>query len=233
MTTTHLILRNAHISAGFLTLLAGLAAVTFPKGSFVHRRAGNVFFVSMLVLSAFGVVLSLIKTPNMGNIMGGTTAFYMVGTAWATVIRAPGRVGRFELIASFFGFAIALGATSFGVLALFSPNGRFHHYPPLMYFSFASMLFIAAAMDARMSARGGLTGSARTSRHLTRMLLGFFFATASFFFGQPTFLPDFIRYTALRPIFALFPLALLLFWLVRVRVWPSIRKVRMARLAGF
>ena len=231
MTTTHLILRNIHITAGFLTLLSGLAAATFAKGSYLHRRAGNVFFVSMVLLGPIGVVLSLMKTPNMGNIMGGTTAFYFAVTAWATVIRPAGRIGRFEVIASAFGFAVALGATSFGVLAMMSPNGRFHEYPPLMYFIFASVLFIAAAMDARMVARGGLTDVPRTSRHLSRMLLAFFMATGSFFFGQPAFLPDFVKQTALRPILGLFPLALLVFWLIRVRAWPALKKLRTPRLA--
>ncbi len=231
MTTTHLILRNLHIAAGLLTLVSGVAAMTLRKGSPLHRRAGNAFFVSMLVLSAAGVVLSTMNTPNMGNIMGGTTAFYMVATAWATVIRPPGRIGRFEIASAIAGFAIALGASSLGVLALNSPKGLFAGYPPLMYFIFAGVLFVAAAMDTRMVARGGLTGTPRTSRHLSRMCLAFFMATGSFFFGQPAFLPDIVRETALRPILGLFPLVLLVYWMLRVRVWPVIRKARTVPLA--
>jgi hypothetical protein len=231
MTTMHLVLRYAHISAGVLTLASGALAMTFSKGSWLHRRAGNVFFVSMLILSAAGVVLSLIKTPNMGNIMGGTTAFYMVATAWATVIRKPGETGRFEIVAALAGLAVTVAAISFGVQALLSPNGRFHEYPALMYFIFASVLMMGTAGDARMIVRGGLTGTARTTRHLWRMCLAFFMATGSFFFGQPTFLPAGIRDTALRPIFALLPLGLLLYWLIRVRVWPSLRRIAAHRYA--
>jgi hypothetical protein len=166
MTTTHMILRYAHITAGVLTLVTGVAAMTFRKGSSLHRKAGNVFFVSMLVLSSAGVVLSLIKTPNMGNIMGGTTAFYMVATAWATVIRQPGHTGRFEIVAALAGLVITVGATTFGVLALSNPNGRFNGYPALMYFIFASVALLATALDVRMIVRGGLTGATRTTRHL-------------------------------------------------------------------
>jgi hypothetical protein len=226
MTTTHLVLRNLHIASGLLTLVAGAGAMTFRKGSSLHRRAGNVFFVSMLVLSSAGVILALIPAPNMGTIMGGTTAFYMVATAWATVIRPPGQVGRFEVIAAVAGFTIAIGASTFGVLAATSANGRFYGYPPLMYFIFATVIVVAAAMDVRMVARGGLIGAPRTSRHLSRMGLAFFMATGSFFFGQPRFLPDFVRETALRPILGLLPLGLLVFWLIRVRVWPRIAKAR-------
>jgi hypothetical protein len=199
--------------------------MTFSKGSWLHRKAGNVFFVSMLILSAAGVVLSLIKTPNMGNIMGGTTAFYMVATAWATVIRKPGEIGRFEIVAALFGFAVAVGAISFAVQALTSPKGLFYGYPALMYLIFASVLLFATAGDARMIAHSGFTGTARTTRHLTRMCLAFFMATGSFFFGQPRFLPDVIRETALRTIFGLLPIGLLLYWLVRVRVWPKLRRI--------
>ena len=230
MTITHLILRNLHITAGLLTLLSGAGAMALPKGSWLHRRAGNVFFVSMLILSSAGVILALIPTPNMGTVMGGTTAFYMVVTAWATVIRSPGQVGRFELGAAIAGFVIAVGAGSMGILAQISPSGRFYGYPPLMYYIFGAVLFVAASMDVRMLRLRGLTGSARTSRHLSRMSLAFFMATGSFFFGQPAFLPDIVRTTALRPILGLFPLGLLVVWMIRIRVWPSIRKARAVRL---
>jgi hypothetical protein len=220
MTTIHLVLRNVHIAAGVLTLVSGFAAMLLKKGSPLHRRAGNAFFVAMVLLGPLGVALSLLKTPNMGNIMGGTTAFNLVVTAWATVIRPAGRIGGFEIAAALFGFAVAAGATTFGVLAMLDPKGVYHAYPPMMYFIFASVLWIAVGMDARMIVRRGVSGVARTSRHLTRMSLAFFMATGSFFFGQPGFLSPVIRDTALRPILGLFPLALLIFWLIRVRLWP-------------
>lgn len=225
MTTTHMVLRYAHIIAGVLTLVCGAAAMSFAKGSPMHRRAGNVFFVSMLVLSSFGVVLSLIKTPNMGNIMGGTMAFYLVVTAWATVIRQPGRTGRFELFAALGGSIIAAGASTFGVLALRDPRGLFNGYPPVMYFIFAGVALLATALDFRMIARGGLAGVARTTRHLWRMSLAFFMATGSFFFGQPTFVPEVLRETGLYIVAGLLPLGLLIYWMIRVRVWPAVQRM--------
>jgi hypothetical protein len=230
MTLGHLILRYAHITAGVLTLASGVGAMTFHKGSPLHRKAGNLFFVSMLVLSSAGVVLSLIKTPNMGNIMGGTTAFYLVATAWATVIRKPGEIGRFEIAAALGGLTIAVGATAFGLKAVNSPKGLFYGYPPIMYFIFASVGLLATALDFRMIARGGLTGVARTTRHLWRMSLSFFMATGSFFFGQPRFVPTVLRETGLYIVAGVFPLALLVYWLIRVRVMPLFRKGNVAAL---
>ena len=226
LSTTHFVLRYAHIVAGLLTLACGILAMTFAKGSRPHRIAGNVFFVSMLVLASSGVVLAFDGKPNMGNIMGGVTALYMVVTAWATVIRPPGTVGTFERVAALAGLGIGGAATSFAVLAMNAPNGRFNGYPPLMYLIFAGVVLAATALDGRMILRGGVTGAARTSRHLSRMSLAFFMATGSFFFGQPKFVPTFLKETGLYIVAGLFPLALLLYWMARVRVWPALRRPR-------
>jgi hypothetical protein len=231
MTTVYLILRYAHIAAGLSTLVSGAAAMTFRKGSPLHRKSGNVFFVSMLVLSSFGVVLALIPTPNMGTVMAGTMAFYMVATGWATVIRQPGRTARFEMIAALVGFAITVVAGTFGVLAVNDPKGLFYGYPALMYFIFGGVALLATTLDVRMIVRGGLTGAPRTTRHLWRMSLAFFMATGSFFFGQPKFVPLVLRETGLYIVAGLLPLALMIYWLIRIRVWPKIRKVRGLRPA--
>jgi hypothetical protein len=224
MTTTHLILRYIHITGGTLALLAGLGAMVLPKGSWGHRKVGNLFFVSMLMLSVAGVILASIKTQNAGNIMGGATAFYMVATAWATVIRPAGRVGRPERALAVLGGAGALAAATFGVLAATSSTGRFAGYPPLMYFIFAGIVGLAAALDVRMIQLGGLTGSARTTRHLWRMSIAFFMATGSFFFGQPRFVPLWMKETNLFIVAGLLPLALMIFWLIKIRLIPRVRR---------
>jgi hypothetical protein len=200
--------------------------MTFAKGTRPHRVAGNVFFVSMLVLAAAGVILSLMKKPNMGNVMGGVTALYMVSTAWMTVIRQPGRTGRFELLAALAGLVIGAGAATFGLLAMSDPKGRFYGYPALMYFIFAGVVLLAVAFDAKMIRRGGVSGTARTSRHLSRMSLAFFLATGSFFFGQPKFVPAILHETKLYIVAGLLPLGLMIYWLARIRVWPIVRRSR-------
>lgn len=226
MATVQLLLRYTHITAGLLTLSCGLLAMSLPKGTRPHRLAGNVFFGSMVVLASGGIVLSLVRVPNMGNIMGGLTALYMVTTAWTTVLRPPGRTGRSEVVAALGGLVVGGGATALGVQAANSPDGLFYGYPPLMYFIFAGVLFAASALDVRMILRGGVLGLPRTVRHLTRMSLAFFMATASFFFGQPKFVPAFLRDTGLYVVAGLLPLGLMLFFLVRVRVWPAITEWR-------
>src|SRR4051812_33234607 len=112
MTTAHLILRYTHISMAMVGLTSGAAAMILRKGSGLHRQSGNVFFVSMLIMSAAGAYIAAYMKPNMGNVMGGMLTFYMVATAWLTVWRAPGQTGVLEVGATFLGLAtVATGAT--------------------------------------------------------------------------------------------------------------------------
>lgn len=235
MTTGHLILRVTHISMGSLALLSGAAAMTFLKGSRLHRLSGNVFFVSMLIMAATGVYISIFITPTMGNVMGGTMAFYLTATAWLTVWRKPGEIGRLEIVLALLGLATAITAIAFGITALQSPDGRFSGYGPPLYFVFGAAALLGTVLDVRMIARRGFTGTARLTRHLSRMCFAFFIATGSFFFGQAKLFPAAVRESGLLSIPALLPFALLLFWVFRLRVWPSVKRawsVRFVRQAS-
>jgi hypothetical protein len=66
-----------HIAAGTLGMLSGFVAIFFRKGSRRHGIAGNVFVISMLILSASGVYLALVKS-QLGNVSGGILTFYLV-----------------------------------------------------------------------------------------------------------------------------------------------------------
>jgi hypothetical protein len=224
MTTIHLVLRYAHISMGMLALLSGAAAMVLPKGSRPHKRSGDAFFVSMLIMAASGTAISIFITPVRGNIMGGTLALYMVATAWATVVRAPGRVGRFEVGAALGGLAIAAAGLVFGLRAASAPNGLLDHYPAAFYFIFGGVALFAAGLDAGVIARGGVTGAARLTRHLWRMCLAMFMATSSFFLGQAKLFPLAVRESGVLKIPVILVVGALLWWLVRVRVVPLVRR---------
>ena len=230
MTTMHLVLRYAHISMGMLALASGAAAMIFRKGSRPHRLSGNVFFVAMLIMAGAGTYISIFITPVMGNIMGGSLTFYLVATGWATVIRKPGQVGRFEVAAPLFGLAIVITGITFGVQAANSAKGMLDSYPPMFYFIFASAALFATAMDVRLLVRGGVSGAARTSRHLTRMCVAMFMATASFFLGQAKLFPAGVRESGVLKIPVLLVIGALLYWLIRIRIVPAIRKLRPIRL---
>jgi hypothetical protein len=232
MTPGHLILRYAHISMGILALLAGAASMTFQKGSPLHKKAGTVFFVSMMIMAGAGLYISVVIAPVMANVMGGSLTLYLTATAWLTVWRDPGETGRLDIGAMLWGFAVASAGYTFAWLALQTPKGTLDGFPLPFYIVIASIAALSSLGDFRMINRGGFTGAQRTTRHLWRMSLAFFMATGSFFFGQPKFVPSILRETGLYIVFGLAPLGLMLFWLIRVRVWPSVRRAWTVRGAA-
>jgi hypothetical protein len=231
MTFTHMILRWAHISMGLVGILSGAAALTFRKGSRPHQMVGQVFFVSMLIMSSMGATLAMTYSPNRGNVMGGGMTFYMVATAWATVRRRPGETGRLEVVLALLGSTVASAGWTFGVMAALAPDNMLDKYHPPLYFIFGSVALLLTVFDVRMIVRGGVTGAARLTRHLLRMCLGMFMATASLFLGQPKVFPMAIRHSGLLPVPVLLVVAALLYWLVRIRVWPRLRRARTPRAA--
>lgn len=230
MTTTHLVLRYAHISMGILSLVSGAAAMILRKGSPPHRQSGNVFFVAMLIMALTGTYISVFIRPVMGNVMGGMLALYLTATAWATVWREPGETGCLEIGMALVAFATAILGFTFGLQAASNPHGLLDEYPAPFYFIFGAVALLGAALDARMIARRGFSGAARTTRHLSRMCLAMFMATASFFLGQAKLFPSGVRESGVLRIPVLLVVGALLYWLIRVRVLPSLRRMRSVRL---
>jgi hypothetical protein len=205
-----------HIGGGIVGVLSGSVAVIAPKGERVHRLFGTIFFVSMLLMSGVGFVVSFfLNSPT--NIMAGLFAFYMVGTAWLTVKRKDGEIGQLEKIA----FAVPVVATIAGVtwiiMARNSPTGTIGDAPVEALYGTVAVGLLAAGSDLNVILRGGISGSARIARHLWRMMTGLFVATGSFFLGQQSVMPGFVQGSPVLFVLALFPLPLLLYWLFRVR----------------
>jgi len=215
MTTLAFIL---HIGGGALALATGLVAALATKGGRLHRMAGTVFFVSMLVMATFALWLSVAVPGQMGNLFGGGFTAYLVATAWMTVRREERAVGAPERIAllvilclcapfAFLLFQVASGA---------APQVRGPHL--IATYSVAAVVALAAICDARVVLAGGISGAPRIARHLWRMCLALTAATGSAFTnGFARFLPGpyHVPPVFFLPLFA--PLALLVFWMIRVR----------------
>lgn len=211
-----------HISAGSAALLSGTAAMIFPKGSRPHRRAGSVFVVSMLCLAASGAYIGFSKDQALNGLMGVQT-FYLVLTAWLTAKRRDGEVGNIDWAALALALAAGAALVLFGFEAARSETGTKDGYPPAAYFIFGSMALFFAAGDIRMRMRGGVSGTQRIKRHLSRMCVALFIATGSFFLGQPQVFPEAVRKTNLLFVPAILPLLLLIFWRLRVRFAAAYR----------
>jgi len=230
--TAHLLLRWIHIAMGTLALGAGASAMLLPKGSRAHARAGTLFFGAMMTMAGSGAVLAAFFVPNAGNVMGGLLASYLTLTGWTTVWREPRRTGRLEIAGALLGAFTAIAGFRWGVEAVAGTRQMLDGYPYQLYFAFGGAALIGAALDARMIARGGCGGAQRTSRHLTRMCLAMYMATASFFLGQAKLFPVAVRESGVLTVPVVLVIGAMLYWLVRVRLWAAVRRLRAHRPAA-
>jgi hypothetical protein len=216
-----------HIVSGTLGMLSGFVAVSLPKGSRSHGRAGNVFVISMLSLSATGVYLAVMKAQP-GNILGGTLTFYLVATAWMTARRREGQPGILDWGALLVVFAVAAVEVTLGLEAAMSPTGLKYDYPPGPYFFLGSVALLAAVGDVRMLVRHGIAGTQRIARHLWRMCFALFIAAASIFLARQQVFPDVLRRTGVLVFLSFLPILLMIFWFLRIRFAHAYKQKGMA-----
>lgn len=216
-----------HVSAGTVAMLAGALAIAFRKGSRGHRRAGNVFVICMLSVSALGSYLGFMK-GEIDNFTGGIFAFYLVATAWATAKRGENESRKLDWIAP--PIALAFAAINFvwGVEVVRAQTAVKNQSSVGAYVFFGTLALLCAAGDVRMLLRHGLSGTQRLVRHLWRMCFGWFIATISFFLGQQQVFPPWLRGSYVLVVLAFLPLAFLIFWFIRVRLTPTYSKTLVA-----
>ncbi|HXA18785.1 MAG TPA: DUF2306 domain-containing protein [Thermoanaerobaculia bacterium] len=209
-----------HICAGIIAVFAGSAALVVRKGGRLHRRTGDVFVISMLIMATSGASMALVKSQR-GNVLAGVFTFYLVATAAVTVMRREKWTGRVELGL----LIIALAAGTSGWILAWRDTDR----GSVIFFSiFASIASLAAAGDIRMLIRGGVTGARRLVRHVWRMGLALFVASGSLFLGtasdpvmkrsglRATLFTPAIRATHLPEIPVLIVVVITIFWLCRL-----------------
>jgi hypothetical protein len=206
-----------HIIAGTLGMLSGYVAVFLLKGSRRHGIAGNVFVIAMLILSASGFVMAVLKSQP-GNILGGALTFYLVATAWMTARRREGKPGIFDWVALLIIAVVGAVQVTYGIEAAMSPTGLKHGYPAWPYFMMGSVAVLATAGDIRMIVHRGISGTPRIARHLWRMCFALFIAASSIFLARQRLFPVFMQKTGVLFLLTFLPLMLMVFWLVRVRV---------------
>ena len=219
-----------HICGGILGLLSGTAAICFRKGSPRHVFAGKVFVASMLVMAVGAVYLGIVK-HQPSNVSGGIFTFYLIGTAWLTAKRKEGETRRFDWVALLIPLALGILTWLNGINVVRSGASSKDGVPVGMTFFMGSVMLLAAAGDVRMLVRSGVFGPKRIARHLWRMCFGLFIAAGSFFLGPSNrplrllssvkigqHLPPVLFSTGLYLILTILPLAILIFWLMRVRL---------------
>ncbi len=214
-----------HIAGGSLALVSGAAAVAARKGSPLHARAGTWFFGSMLVLGVTASILEPYRSPP-GSPIGGIMVCYFVATSWLAARSRDGTTGKFELLACATALTMAAlmiwgGLTGSGA----TPAGT----GPV--FALGGICLLAGLLDLNALLRRKLTAAQRLSRHLWRMCFAFFIATGSFFLGQQDVMPQAVRGSPLLFLLAFAPFAVMAFWLARLRLAKSFRRVSLRPIA--
>jgi len=224
-------IRWIHIAGGVIALLLGAVAVAIRKGSGTHVTSGTWFCAAMLVLGVTASILAPFKSPPDSPI-GGIMACYFVATAWMAARRRSGTPGRFEKIACAIVLVIAAAIIGAGFKAALSPTPHSGPPGPGALLAIGGICLIAGLLDLRFIIRGKLSATQRISRHLWRMCFAFFIATGSFFLGQQKVLPQAVHGSPILFILAFTPLALMLFWLARVRYSKMINQLKLLDAAS-
>lgn len=210
------LLLTLHISGGLLGVLSGGVAMTFRKGFRWHALAGQMFVTAMLTMAGSGATLAVMKQQT-SNILGGTLAFYLVGTAWMTARRGEReKASWFEWAALLLALVAGAAEMILGARVAMGVSQKAPGVPLAVYFIFGAIMLLAASGDIRWILQGGAFGTKRLVRHLWRMCFAFFIATGSFFLGQQKVFPEAWRGAALWWVLGFLPLGLLIGWLVRV-----------------
>lgn len=210
-----------HVCAGTVGLLSGAAAMTFRKGSARHAQAGNIFVVSMLMMSALGAGMGWIEhlrlmNTQMMNLFNGVLTFYLVATGWATAKRVSGKIRIFDGIALFVVLVDGVSMLAYANKAAHSLTGSTDGYPTGVYVFFGSIALLAAAGDVRMFIHRGVFGAPRILRHLWRMSFALLIAVVSLFLGQQKVFPAAVRGSKMLFIPPLLVLGVMIFWLIRM-----------------
>jgi hypothetical protein len=203
-----------HIGAGFLGLVSGATALYAAKGSGLHRRSGMLFVLAMLAMSISGAAIAALQAVEV-SVIAGLLAAYLVATGLATV-RSPGRPTL--LGSAVVGSTLGLASATMGLEAIAVGDGTRDGYPAGLFLAFGVVALLAAVGDLRVRHPSGVSGRRRLRRHLWRMCTALFIATSSFFLGQADELPEALRIPAVLAILAFLPLAVMAYWLRRVRL---------------
>ena len=219
----------SHIAGGTVGLISGAAALVTRKGSKTHRGAGVAFGVSMIVMAAIGAAVSpYLPIPQRANVLAGILTLYLVVTGWAAVRHKTVTPGRLEIM----GLAVALASAALGVRwaiqASTTSSGTLDDSPPQAFYVFIVMGSLAALGDLTLIVKGQLSGASRLVRHLWRMCAALLIAAGSLFLGQPQVLPRWLRGSPLVFALTFAPLALMIFWIIRLRV----SRTSLARILG-
>ena len=222
-----------HIAGGSLAILSGTAGPSqFAKaGRTIHWLADcSSARCSLLGSTATLLALSL-PIPDLSRATGGTFAVYLVATSWAAARWRKGNTGLFEVWACAAILSLGVAFVGLAIAASRSASGSFAQTGATSYFMFAAVCALFGALDLNVILRP-ISRKVPHCAPPVADVLAFFFATGSFFLRQQKVMPAAVHGSLILWALGLAPLAIMLVWLVRLRLPKSMNRLRVA-LPGF
>lgn len=208
-----------HIGGGTLGLIFGAIAIFAKKGATVHRIVGRVFVAAMFVSYLIGALVApFLNEGQRPNFVAAILALTLLITGVLAAKRRNPAVGWVEYLGLLAALFVVVAGGVFMLQAASHPSGTVDGSPPQAFILFIAIGSVCVLEDLWLCIKGSITGATRLSRHLWRMCMSLFIASASFFLGQQKMLPsDFVdSFWLFVPV--LFPLVAMLIWLVVVRL---------------
>ncbi|MEP0368307.1 MAG: hypothetical protein ABJN36_15640 [Cyclobacteriaceae bacterium] len=214
-----------HIAGGTVALLSGLLSLLSKKGSTWHIRFGLIFFYSMIIMAGMASFLAAFSTRESFNLIVGLFTIYLVLTSRQAIVSKMGTITVKEKITGIMGLIVFGSFLALLIRAFQSGQSMIEGVYLEAYFVFTMFSCLALVLDIKILAKGGVYGKHRTVRHVWRMLLALFIATASAVYGQPQIFPDWIHSSEVLNVVVLLILISLLFWVVKIFVGKKYKRV--------
>ena len=207
-----------HILAGTFALISGTIAFSARKGASLHKKSGLVFVILMLIMSCSGAFLAASNTEKL-NVVAGCLTFYLVATAFL-VVHPFNKYDRiYNTLLMVFGFIVGVSGMTVGASVLNGGGAVIDGQPVQVLIVFSAIALIASVSDFRIIYSGRLKGKQKFVRHIWRIGIAMFLATASFFLGQSQVIPEEIRTMAVLVTPVMLVVVLTIYWAVRVQFW--------------
>ena len=157
---------------GTVAIFAAIAALNYPKGSPKHKKAGQVFMISMIIMLISGGIAGALKGVA-DDVFLAAMVFYSVFTAWMTVQRRLPIIVMMEYLA--LGYIII-----FGLAALFV-NSEWEMVREPSVFTFDAIVALMFALgDIRYLLCKKITQLYRLARHIWRISFALVWSALAF-----------------------------------------------------
>ena len=163
---------SIHFPTGAVAILAAIAAFYYPKGSSKHKKAGQVFTVTMFIMLISGGIAGALK-GSVEDMFLAALVSYTVFTAWLTVRHHQPVIGILEYLALVYIVIFGLAALSV------DPQWDKVEEPGVFVFD-AIMALVFAVGDINNIRLKGMNRTYQLARHIWRISFSLVWAALAF-----------------------------------------------------